>query len=79
MYSVTEEATILTLAYRSLHVQRIHRVPKAGKTREIVIFCRRKGLFSSYILKNFFQWLGNQCSLVPHYNPTVPFFPKSYF
>ena len=43
------------------------------------IFCRRKGLFPCYTLKNFFQWSGNQCSLVPDYNATVPLFPKSYF
>ena len=42
-------------------------------------FCRRKGLFPCYTLKTFFQWPGNQCSLVPDYNSTVPSFTKSYF
>ena len=40
---------------------------------------RRRGLFPCYTLKKFFQWPGNQCSLVPDYNSTVPLFPKNYF
>ena len=33
----------------------------------------------SFVLLITCNFLGNQCSLVPHYNPTVPLFPKSYF
>ena len=32
----------------------------------------------SFVLLITCNFLGNQCSLVPHYNPTVPLFPKSY-
>ena len=43
------------------------------------ICCRRKGRFPCYTLKKFLQWPGNQCSLVPDYNSTVPLCPKNYF
>ena len=56
--------------------------PRQGPKNErncntLPIFCRRKGLFPWYTLKKFFQWPGNQCSLVLDYNSTVPLFPKS--
>ena len=54
-------------------------VARKRNCNTLPIFCRRKGLYPSYTLKKFFHWSGNQCSLVPDYDSTVPLFPKSYF